>query len=243
MRTALLALTVLLPAAAAAAPPSPPQSPAPADPSAAQGEAIRALAQVSAGEPVIEVLQRAAAREVDRSDRVTAAYPGRSRLAALLPKLTAEFTHDQASNRVVGIQGSGEVDYLRFTPSDSFMVRATWELASLVADSSELTAAAQAQALARRRAEVVEKVTKLFYERQRLRVALALAPPGDPVARANNGSSFAPHRTDVPRTPTQETPSRVSAVAACPPPPGWSSGGPAGWAGGCSPAGPSGPAR
>ncbi len=184
MRNALLTLTVLLPAAAAAAPPSPPQSPPPADPSAAQGEAIRALAQVSAGEPAIEVLQRAAAREVDRSDRVTAAYPGRSRLAALLPKLTAEFTHDQASNRVVGIQGSGEVDYLRFTPSDSFMVRATWDLPSLVADGSELTAAAQAQALARRRAEAVEKVTKLFYERQRLRVALALAPPGDPVARA-----------------------------------------------------------
>jgi hypothetical protein len=184
MRIALLAFTVLLPAAAAAAPPSPPQSPPAADPSAAQGEAIRALALVSAGEPAIDVLQRAAAREVDRSDPVSAAYPGRARLAALLPNLTAEFKHDQASNRVVGFQGSGEVDYLRLTPSDTFMVRATWELPSLVASASELTAAARAQELARRRAEAVEHVTKLYYERQRLRVALALAPPADPVARA-----------------------------------------------------------
>jgi hypothetical protein len=184
MRIALLALTALLPAAGAGAPQSLQLAPPAADGSAAQGEAIRALAHVSAGEPAIEVLQRAAAREVDRSDRVTAGYAGRARFAALLPRLTAEYRHDQSSNRVTGLQSSGEVDYLRFMPTDTFLIRATWELPELVASASELTAAAQAQALARRRAEAVEHVTKLFYERQRLRVAVALAPPTDPVARA-----------------------------------------------------------
>lgn len=184
MRTALLALATLLPAAAAGGPPALQPMPPQPDPAAAQGEAIRGLALVSAGEPAIEALQRAAAREVDRSGGAAAAYPGRARLAALLPRLTAEFRHDQASNRVVGLQGSGEVDYLRLTPSDTFLVRATWELPSLVAAPSELTAGAQAQAVAKRRAEAVEHVTKLYYERQRLRVALVLAPPADPVARA-----------------------------------------------------------
>ncbi len=184
MRTALLGLTILLPLSAAGGPPPAQPRQGPGDAAAAEGQAIRALALVSAGEPDIEALQRAAAREVDRSDGGVMDYPGRSRLAALLPRFTAEYRHDEASNRVVGLQGSGEVDYLRLAPSDTFLVRATWELPSLVASPGELGAGTQAQARAKRRAEVIERVTKLYFERQRLRVALALAPPVDPVARA-----------------------------------------------------------
>ena len=184
MRTRLLGLVLLVPAAAAAGPPAyqPPQSPG--DVAAAEGQAIRALAIVSAGEPGVEALQRAAAVEVDRSDGGAVDYPGRARLAALLPTISAEYRHDQASNRTTGLQSSGEVDYLRLTPSDAFLVRATWDLGSLVASPGELTAGTQAQVRARRRAEAVERVTRLFFERQRLRVALLLAPPADAVARA-----------------------------------------------------------
>ena len=184
MRIALLGLTILLPAAAAGGPPPLQASSQPGDPALAEGQAIRALALVSAGEPDVEALQTAAAREVDRSEGGAADYSGRARMAALLPRLTAEYRHDDTSNRVVGMQGSGEVDYLRLAPSDTFLVRATWELPSLVAASGEVTAAAQAQARAKRRVEAVERVTKLFFERQRLRVALLLAPPLDPVGRA-----------------------------------------------------------
>jgi hypothetical protein len=63
-------------------------------------------------------------------------------------------------------------------------LRATWDLPNLVASGDELTAAAQAQARAKRRDEAVEKATALYFERRRLRVALYLAPPADPVARA-----------------------------------------------------------
>ncbi len=186
MRIALLAaaLLALLPAAASAGPPArEPWQPA-GDAASAEGQAIRALELVSGGEPDVAVLQRAAAREADRSDGGAVDYPGRARMAALLPRITAEYRHDIASNRVVGLQGSGEVDYLRLAPSDTFLVRATWELPSLLAPPAELTAGAQAQARARRRSEAVERVTRLFFERQRLRVALVLAPSPDPVARA-----------------------------------------------------------
>lgn len=184
MRIALLALVLLLPAGAAGGPSALQPSQPPGDATSAEGQALRALALVSAGEPEVEALQRAAAREADRTDGGAVDYPVRSRIAALLPRLTAEYRHDVASNRVVGLQGSGEVDYLRLAPSDTFLVRATWELPSLVAAPSEVTAGAQAQARAKRRSEAVERVTKLFFERQRLRVALVLAPSPDPVARA-----------------------------------------------------------
>jgi hypothetical protein len=183
MRHALLGLTFLLPLAASAG--SPPPSPQPAaDPATAEVQAARALAVLSAGEPDVETLQRAAAREADRAGGASSDYPRRARIAALLPRFTAEFRHDEVANRVVGLQGSGEVDYVRLAPSDTFLVRATWELASLVAAPGEASAAAQAEARAKRRGEAVERVTRLFFERRRLRVALLLAPPADPLARA-----------------------------------------------------------
>lgn len=198
MRHALLALAVFVPFAATGGPPlSPPAQPPPVDPATAELQAERALALVAAGEPRVEAVQRAAAREADRASAGAADYPGRARWAALLPRVTAEYRHDEASNRVVGLQGSGEVDYLRLTPSDSYLLRATWDLPSLVAAPGEVAAGTQAQARARRRAEAVERVTKLFFERRRLKVALLLAPPADPVARAQAEIEIARLAADI----------------------------------------------
>ncbi|HYD41668.1 MAG TPA: hypothetical protein VEB43_12650 [Anaeromyxobacter sp.] len=179
MRTFVL-LLLALPPAASALPPFTPPSP---DAASAEAQAVRALSLVASRDPDVASLQRAAARVADREGRAPA-LAARARWSALLPKLTAEYRHDQSANRVVGLQGSGEVDYLRFAPSDSVLVRATWELPSLVVGTEELAAAARAEAHARRREEAVEKVTKLFFERRRLRVALLLSPPAEPVARA-----------------------------------------------------------
>lgn len=178
MRTLAL-LLLALPAAAPAVPPFPPSSLE----ASAEAQAARVLSLLSSREPDVASLQRAAARVADREGRAPA-LAARARWAALLPRLTAEYRHDQSANRVVGLQGSGEVDYLRFAPSDAILLRASWELPSLVVASEELAAAARAEAHARRREEAVEKVTKLFFERRRLRAALLLAPPAEPVARA-----------------------------------------------------------
>jgi len=179
MRVFLL-LVLLLPAAASASPPFTPPSP---EAESARAQVARALALLASREPDVGSLQHAAAQVADREGRAPA-LAARARWSALLPKLTAEYRHDQSANRVVGLQGSGEVDYLRFAPSDAILVRASWDLPSLVAGPEELAAAARAEAHARRREDAVEKVTKLFFERRRLRVALLLAPPAEPVARA-----------------------------------------------------------
>jgi hypothetical protein len=184
MRTLLPALALLVPLAASPSPPPPPLSPLGPDAATAEALTARAVATVAAREPPVESLQRAAARVAERASEDLTDYPARARWAALLPHFTAEFRRDQAANRVVGLQGSGEVDYLRLAPSNTFLVRATWDLPSLVAAPGELQAETQLAARARRRADAVEKVTKLFFERRKLRVALLVAPPGDPVARA-----------------------------------------------------------
>lgn len=183
MRT-LLAALVLLPIGVAAAPPPPPIMTLSPDAAAAEALVLRAVSAVSAREPPVEVLQRAAAAMVERSADGLADYPARARWRALVPHLTAEVRREQASNRVIGVQGSGEVDYLRLVPSNTVLVRATWDLASLVAAPGELQAETQLAAREKRRAEAVERVTRLFFERRKLRVALLVAPPVDPVPRA-----------------------------------------------------------
>lgn len=147
-------------------------------------EALRALGALSAGEPGIAEVQEAAAREAERDGPSIDAYPARSRLAALLPRLTAEYRRDQRSYRVVGLQGSGEVDYLRLAPGSAFLVRATWDLGALVAAKGEIAAFSAASARARRREEAVRRATALFYDRRRAVLALLLDPPEGALARA-----------------------------------------------------------
>lgn len=142
------------------------------------------LARLAAGEPPIGRVQAAAAAQVEDAVPDPAALAGRRRLAALLPRLTAELKADQRSYRVVGLQGTSEVDYLRSSPGQSVSVQATWELPDLVASRGEPGAASAALTRLRRRDEAVRRATLLYFERRRLLAALALDPPATPLARA-----------------------------------------------------------
>ncbi len=169
-------------AAAVAASPAPPVLPA-KDAGASGDAAARALAALAAGEPTIAAVQAAAVREVERSAPASG-FARRSRLAALLPRLTAEYRHDERSYRVVGLQGSGEVDYLRLAPGTAFALRATWDLGGLVAARGEISSASESAERARRRSEAVKRATALFFDRRRALVVLLLDPPLEPRARA-----------------------------------------------------------
>jgi hypothetical protein len=174
--------------AAALATTAPRAAPRPAEPpavepapdtsaEAAEVEALRALALLSAGEPSIGEVQAAAALAAEEDNPGAAGFTRRARVAALLPRLTAEYQRDERSYRVVGLQGSGEVDYLRLAPGYAVSLRATWDLGGLVAATGEVAAAAEGTARARARAEAVKRATAVYYERRRLRLALLLAPP------------------------------------------------------------------
>jgi hypothetical protein len=145
--------------------------------------ARRALAAASRGDPAIAEVQAAAARCAD-PQALGAASTARSRAAALLPRLTAEFRFDERSYRVTGLQGTGEVDYARYAPGWLASVRATWELSALVAPPAERVDAKGTLDRARRRDEAVRKATALYFERRQLRIALVLAPPAAPLERA-----------------------------------------------------------
>ncbi|HUL59195.1 MAG TPA: hypothetical protein VLU43_07970 [Anaeromyxobacteraceae bacterium] len=175
----LAALTLATALAALAAPRlRPPDAPPEAEGAA---DALRALARASAGEPPIGEVQEAAARRAGGTDDPDLA---RGRLAALLPRLSIEVRHDQRSDRVAGLQGAGEVDYVRFAPGNAISVQATWELSRLVEPHPISEATRASSDRMRRRDEAVKRATELYFERRKLRLALLLDPPREIRARA-----------------------------------------------------------
>lgn len=147
-------------------------------------EALRALAYVRGEGPSIAEVRLAAGREAERDPAPLETFARRARLAALLPRITAEGRYDERSYRVVGLQGSGEVDYLRLAPGRALALRATWDLGAVVAAREELAAASAAVARVRRREEAVRRATELYHERRRALVQLLLSPPPSALARA-----------------------------------------------------------
>jgi hypothetical protein len=171
----------LLAAATLAAAPRPAAASEP-DALRTAADAYRAVSAIAAGEPTIAEVQAAAARRAGAAP--SDSYVARARLAALLPRLTAEVRRDERTQRIVGLQGAGEVDYQRLSPGTVVALRATWDLGDLVAARGELAGESAAALRARRREEAVRRATALFYERRKLRLELWLAPPEDALVRA-----------------------------------------------------------
>lgn len=173
---ALPVLLLLLAAAPQGQAARSPSTPPPPDPA-------RLLARVTAGEPPIAAVQAAAARHAEAATPDPVELARRRRLSALLPRITAQVRHEDNAYRVTGLQGTGEVDYLRSSPGTSYSLHATWELGDLVAASGEAAAAAASLARARRRDDAVRQATALHFERRRRLLALLADPPPDARAR------------------------------------------------------------
>jgi hypothetical protein len=177
---ALAALLLALRAATAGASQPPPAAAPPIEPEVA---ALRALARVAAADPDVEEVQRAAADGAG-ADPDRLGWSVRTRSAAWLPTLTLQASRAQRDTRVVGVTGTVESDYVRYTPSLELGVRAAWDLDRLVFARDETDAAWTAAKLRERRDERLRHATRLYYQRRRLLVQLALEPPREPLARA-----------------------------------------------------------
>jgi hypothetical protein len=169
--TVAAALAVALAGAPAGARATPlPASPLVDDPARLLGLVVR-------GEPSIDEVQRAAGARAAPTPQEIERWRRRARLAPLLPKVSAEYRHESRTSRVVGVTSSSEVDYLRETPGDTVAVRLAWDLEGLLFGRAELYAAAAEQRADARRRAAVERATRLYFDRLRLRLELLASPP------------------------------------------------------------------
>jgi hypothetical protein len=167
-----------------AAPPAGTAPPA-ADPAvAARFDGHRILAVVAAGDPPVAEVQRAAADHDGVDPDRLRAWVARPRSAHWLPRVSIDASRTERDTRVVGVTGTVESDYLRVNPSTQFGIRLSWDLDQLVFSRDEPAAAWTASRLIDRREERVRRATRLYFQRRRLLVQLALDPPREALQRA-----------------------------------------------------------
>jgi hypothetical protein len=179
----LLAVPPLVAPPAASAPAS--VATPPADPAGARAESHRVLVLVAAADPPIAEVQRAAAEHDGVDPERLRTWVARPRSAHWLPRLSVEASRTERDTRVVGVTGTVESDYLRVNPSTQYGIRLSWDLDQLVFARDEPAAAWTASRLIDRREERVRRATKLYFQRRRLLVQLALEPPREPRERAD----------------------------------------------------------
>jgi hypothetical protein len=125
-------------------------------------------------EPSVAELQAAAIRlagvEAERGHSLTR----RSRRAGAVPHLRLRF----GRGNIGYLRGLDGVDRYVATNTDEWHVEAeaAWSLDRLVFDHNEGIASREAQRLAVRRQELIHEVTRLYFARERAKLALARAP-------------------------------------------------------------------
>ena len=167
-----------------AAPPAVPAPPAAEPAVAARIDGHRILAVVAAGDPPVAEVQRAAADHDGVDPDRLRAWVARPRSAHWLPRVSLDASRTERDTRVVGVTGTVESDYLRVNPSTQLGIRLSWDLDQLVFSRDEPAAAWTASRLIDRREERVRRATRLYFQRRRLLVQLALDPPREALQRA-----------------------------------------------------------
>jgi outer membrane protein TolC len=168
---------LLLLAAALAGPPPAATAAAPAVPQLDSRDVPRLLVRLAVSDPPIAEVQRAAALRAAAGPAETASWQARARWAALLPHLSASYSHAERSTRTLGLTTTAEVDLLRLTPTDEVGIRLTWSLPDLVLAEAELKAADARARAARRQEQAVERATTLYFKRREMIAGLWVAPP------------------------------------------------------------------
>jgi hypothetical protein len=184
------------PAATAAEAPPPPAPAAeekkPSEPTAivgregssASAEDARRLLQKWAAEPTIRQVQDAAMRYAEVHPEVIASWRTRVRASPWAPELRAEYRfkgNDDARLRIQRPDADLTQDDTK--REHRALARLTWDLDQAVFNREELRVSSEATDLVRLREDVLDQVTKLYFERRRLQIDLELEPPRDLAGR------------------------------------------------------------
>lgn len=143
-------------------------------------------------EPSVAEVQEWASRHAQTSPGQIRRWLRQSRSFAALPRATVEwrladgddqrfdyFDADGAALRP-GAPSFGVIDQATAGRDVTYRLRLDWDLADLVMSSERIRVLDEVQDLVELRAEVLEQVTALYFERRRLQVERTLQGPVDP---------------------------------------------------------------
>lgn len=182
--------------AVAAAPPEPPPEPVVIPTAPVPPSAIAEVLSTFGHEPSVADVQRWAAAHTHTSPAEVDRWLRQATRFAALPQTTVEWRLTDGFDQrfdYLGIDGAavapgtealGVIDQASLDQAITYRVRLDWDLGNLVMSSERIRVIGEAQDLAELRAEVLEAVTRLYFERRRLQVERYLDGPGAELRQA-----------------------------------------------------------
>jgi hypothetical protein len=137
-------------------------------------------------EPGIGQVQEAAIRLAEVQPEKIQHWRRQAHLRALLPSFDIDFDRDR-DTFVTSIGSTTNPAFDRIVqaddPSRSLGFSLTWDLADLIWSSDQTSIDARSRLMVQLRDDILDEVTRHYYERRRLQIALMTEPPATPKER------------------------------------------------------------
>lgn len=134
------------------------------------------------GGPSIGQVQRAAIQYAEVSPEKITRWRALARVKALLPRLTVDLDRDR--NRTVASATSGGKTTFSIGPEDESLsvgLSLTWDFGELIWNPDQTSIDSRSRLTVKLRKEILEEVTKLYFERKRLLAEFGANPTEDEV--------------------------------------------------------------
>lgn len=137
-----------------------------------------------AAEPSVREVQEVAMRYALVSDDTLNKYQKDAVLTNLFPRTRFRYHKDTDGNQTVGVDPTGQrnvslVDNL----NNQYDVEVEWRFDQMLMGPTRVQAIRETSRLIQLRGDVLDEVTKIYFDRRRLQVELLQNPPSDPKAR------------------------------------------------------------
>ncbi len=131
-------------------------------------------------EPAIGPVRDAAIRYAEVHPDKIKCWRRQAALRALLPNVNFGIDHGTSQNIHVDEGTFPNFQFLRTNNHDSSHdVSITWQLGDLIWNNDQTTIDTRSKLMVQLRDDIVNEVTRTYYERRRLQIALLMAPPKD----------------------------------------------------------------
>ena len=138
-----------------------------------------------ASEPSVRDVQEAAMTYALVSDDVLNGYQSSAKWTKLLPRTRVRYREDIDDNTGIDVNELGERDVsLDDQKNTNQEIQLEWRFDEMLMGPTRIQAIRETSRLVQLRDDILDEVTKVYYDRRRVQVDIAMNPPGDPKSRA-----------------------------------------------------------
>ncbi len=136
-------------------------------------------------EPTISQTQQAAIAYADVASEKIARWRRQAALRALLPTVSLGYNRDQDTYIASSVTTTGTRVFQTDDPSNGTDLRVGWDLGDLIWNGDQTSIDVRSRLMVQLRDDVLDDVTRAYFERRRIEVALLTDPPSDPKAQVD----------------------------------------------------------